>query len=68
MTLINIDVEPGLRGAARCRDLIAKQKAWIAVCEASGVSYAGENGVAIRNADMAALRGLESELRFLEGR
>lgn len=39
---------------------VADQRAWIEQCERSGVSYTGENGPAIRRADLDALAKLEA--------
>lgn len=62
------DVPAGLKGAARCRAYIQKQQKWIADCEANGRSYTGENGDAIRKADLAELRRWESELAIWLGK
>lgn len=42
---------------------VARQRAWIESCESNGRSYTGRNGQAIREADEAELRRLESTLR-----
>lgn len=58
----NLDVNPKLQGRARIFDMILKQQRWIEECEANGVSYTGENGHAIRQADHAELTRLEDRL------
>ncbi len=45
---------------------IIKQQKWIEGCEASGKSYTGSNGPAIRAADNAQLVKWEKELRDLK--
>lgn len=62
----NFDATPGLTGIARCRDRIAKQRSWIESCEANGRSYTGENGDAIRKADLDELKRWESELSYFQ--
>ncbi|KKL90088.1 hypothetical protein LCGC14_1908170 [marine sediment metagenome] len=47
------------------RNQISKQRRWIEDCEDNGVSYTGENGVAIREADTNYLKKLIHELSEL---
>jgi hypothetical protein len=55
--------EPRLKpGRQLTLHLIEQQRRWIEYCEANGRSYAGPNGPAIRAADAAELKRLESRL------
>ncbi len=45
---------------------ITKQQKWIEDCESNGISYAGPNGGAIRQADNNHLLEMEKELKGLE--
>lgn len=58
-----LDPPKGLKGRDLILFQIAAQKRWITGCEANGVSYTGENGDAIRQADREALVQLERRLR-----
>jgi hypothetical protein len=59
----NIDATPGLQGKAKCLDRILKQQKWIEICEKAG-SYSGDNGTAIRGADLAELNRWKSQIAF----
>jgi hypothetical protein len=48
----------GTRGATALY-MVVHQRKWIEWCESNGMSYAGNNGVAIRNADRNELRAWE---------
>lgn len=61
-----MDCPPGLSPVERLRYRIVSESVWIADCVAGG-SYEGERGEGIRKADVAKLRGLQSELAFHTG-
>ena len=64
MNAPRMDPMPGLKGRAKLIDRITCQQRWIEWCE-EGISYEGENGPAIRQADFSELRSLETLLRIM---